>query len=539
MTGDDNGTSAALLLEAEELSTHNNKDAIVKAREAYMRALEENDGLTRLKALILMGRCAFMLGRTADAIKWLLECISTAETLDLPEQMANGYNQLGNTCLVMYDYGRSISCYMDALDVARENDIVSLEGSILNNIGALYMTLKDDERAAEYFLLSYEKDKTVSFTSPILLLNLADIFAHKGRFDEADKFLAEARDILERQENLLMTSWLYLTEGEVCHAKGFLDEAITHYRRAIELTRSAGDVHNECEMCFQAGQLLMEAGSLEDALELMSSTYERSSELGSNDIRRKIALQMAICSYDLGRSEEALRCYKLHGDLVLKAESEKIESSRNSVLLQVQQHDMNLERIRLKQLSDELMRKTEELKEAYATMERQAIIDSLTGIRNRRSMDAMIDTSWKKCLTDKQPFTLMLLDLDCFKNYNDFYGHPAGDENLRRVAEALRDVVGDEKLIGRFGGDEFVAVLPETDGESARAIGNAMLERVKNLRILHERNEAASVQTITIGAMSLVPGSEDEQSSVMHMADNALYEGKKQGKNRIVLYCRE
>jgi len=178
-----------LLNQAEGLSRTSTGAAIEKAKLAYAAALDANDALTRLKALILMGRCSFMSGRTGDAIKWLLECISTADTLNMPEQMAEAFNQLGNTYLVIKDYGRSISCYLDALDIMKENGFDSMEGPVLNNIGALYLDLEDLDHAAEYFQQSYEKDVSTSQTSAILLLNLASIYARKMFFDRADFYM--------------------------------------------------------------------------------------------------------------------------------------------------------------------------------------------------------------------------------------------------------------------------------------------------------------------------------------------------------------
>lgn len=533
------GDAREMLGAAEMLSRTSNKDAIDKARQAYVAALNSNDNVTRLKALILMGRCAFMLGRTADAIKWLLECISTAEKLNLPEQMAEAYNQLGNTYQVMSDFGRSISCYLDALDIIRDNGLASLEGSILNNIGALYMTLEDYDRAAEYFLLSYEKDKSTSTTSAVLLFNLASIYSKKRLFDSADRYMNAATEALKDENDLLMNAWSLLTQGEISQSKGSMTDAIDYYRKAISLCRETGDVFNECDMGAKIGHLLMEAGNYDDALKVLISTHDMSGELKSYEVRRKIPLLIAKCYTAVKQDKASLEYYKLHSQYVEQSENEHMANQRNSVFLQVQQHETDLERIRLKQLSEELLRTTDELKEAYATMERQAIMDPLTGIRNRRSMDSMLDSSWKICQESSRPFTLMLVDLDCFKNFNDHYGHPAGDDDLKRVAKSLQETLGDEKLVGRFGGDEFIAVLPGVSGDEARALGNRLIDNVKALHIPHERNEASSLQTITIGAISLVPGKDDVQSSVLHMADNALYEGKKQGKDRLVLYTRE
>ena len=197
---------------AEALSRTNTVTAIARARLAYSAALDANDHLTRLKALILMGRCSFMSGHTGDAIKWLLECIATADTLNLPEQMAEAFNQLGNTYLVIKDYSRAISCYLDALDIMKDNSLANMEGRVLNNIGALYLDLEDLDNAADYFLQSYEKNKSTAQASVILLLNLASIYARKKAFDKADFYMAKAKEAFVEPEDLLLLSWCYLTE---------------------------------------------------------------------------------------------------------------------------------------------------------------------------------------------------------------------------------------------------------------------------------------------------------------------------------------
>ena len=539
MTDTTPANAQELLNQAEGLSRTSTSAAIAKAKLAYSAALDANDQLTRLKSLIMMGRCSFMSGHTGDAIKWLLECISTADTLNMPEQMAEAFNQLGNTYLVIKDYGRSISCYLDALDIMKDNGFQSMESRVLNNIGALYLDLEDLDHAADYFQQSYEMEASTSQKSVILLLNLASIYAKKKAFEKADFYMKKAQEALTEPEDLLMLSWFYLTDGEVAQAKDDIESAIKHYKAAFDMLSKTGDAFNECDMSIRIGLLLLEAGRCDEALEVLLQTYEKCNMFKVHETSKKIAGLIARCYSNVGEDEKALRFYILQSMHTEQSEKEHIENQRKSVLLQVQQHETNLERLRLKQLSEELMRTTDELKEAYATLERQAIIDSLTGIRNRRSMDALLDSTWKQCQDESLPFTLMLVDLDCFKNFNDYYGHPAGDENLRIIASCLTEAIGDERLIGRYGGDEFVAVLPDISGEEARSIGNKMLDNVRSKRIKHERNDASSIQTVTVGAICLVPGRDDAPGSALHMADTALYDGKKQGKDRLVLYCRE
>ncbi|MHB8798303.1 MAG: ligand-binding sensor domain-containing diguanylate cyclase [Thermoanaerobaculia bacterium] len=186
-----------------------------------------------------------------------------------------------------------------------------------------------------------------------------------------------------------------------------------------------------------------------------------------------------------------------------------------------------------RQLNRLVAEKTEALAEANARLEELSLSDSLTGIANRRQFDRRLEEEWRRCWRFDLPLAEVLLDVDFFKAYNDAFGHPAGDECLRRVAGALSDRLrraGD--LVARYGGEEFVALLPGLSLADAFSVAEQLRTRVEALRIPHPAGPDAVV-TVSAGVASIVPGP-GPSSLLTSSADAALYEAKRRGRNRSV-----
>jgi diguanylate cyclase (GGDEF)-like protein/PAS domain S-box-containing protein len=172
---------------------------------------------------------------------------------------------------------------------------------------------------------------------------------------------------------------------------------------------------------------------------------------------------------------------------------------------------------------------------ARAELERLASRDGLTGLANRRFFDKTLDTEWKRARREAHWLTLMMIDVDHFKRYNDTYGHPAGDLALKQVARALEQVVhrpGD--LVARYGGEEFVVVIPATRNEGAEVVAGRILERIRDLAIPHSGGDGGRL-TLSIGISTLMPDEKSSPESLVSAADAALYRAKRSGRNRL---CR-
>jgi len=167
-------------------------------------------------------------------------------------------------------------------------------------------------------------------------------------------------------------------------------------------------------------------------------------------------------------------------------------------------------------------------------LERISKFDSMTGVHNRRSFDGAIEEEWRRAVRLGNPLSLMLLDLDLFKEFNDLYGHPAGDECLRRVATLLKESLQRvSDLVARYGGEEFVVILPNTWLAGATEMAERIRAGVQDLAITHEAAAERGVVTVSLGVACMVPTPTSSPSALVEAADAALYRAKRDGRNRV------
>ncbi|NHW00850.1 sensor domain-containing diguanylate cyclase [Pseudomonas sp. D-134-1] len=162
--------------------------------------------------------------------------------------------------------------------------------------------------------------------------------------------------------------------------------------------------------------------------------------------------------------------------------------------------------------------------------------DGLTGVANRRMFDNRFQMEWSNAQRTSQPLSLILLDIDYFKQYNDHYGHVRGDDCLKSVGQALSGAaVRPRDLLARYGGEEFVLLLPETDAQAAAQVAERCRQLIRGQNIQHAHSQVAPQLTISLGVGTLVPGPFDQPQAFLEKVDRLLYKAKHQGRNQAVL----
>jgi diguanylate cyclase (GGDEF)-like protein/PAS domain S-box-containing protein len=180
-------------------------------------------------------------------------------------------------------------------------------------------------------------------------------------------------------------------------------------------------------------------------------------------------------------------------------------------------------------------RSEEQLAQLQARLEEMSYQDGLTGVANRRMFDSVLEREWNEARRSGQPLSLVMLDIDYFKQYNDHYGHLQGDECLRQVARALLSAsTRTRDFLGRFGGEEFVMILPDTDASSAMCVAERCRSLILDQGIAHAGSGVGSTLTISLGVATQVPHEGGSARELIERVDRRLYEAKQQGRNRIV-----
>ncbi len=209
----------------------------------------------------------------------------------------------------------------------------------------------------------------------------------------------------------------------------------------------------------------------------------------------------------------------------------KDENIEDTLLISVENV---MEKQRLRQENIRLMK---ELSQKNKELERLSFLDGLTGIANRRYFDKMMAQEWEDAIRKSTPLSLLMIDIDFFKNFNDTYGHLHGDDCLRQVANTLSDAVKSfANLVFRYGGEEFAVILPGIDADRAFSVAELMRGEVAELNIPHANSNISEQITISVGVGTAIPSHQAMSSELISRVDQALYQAKREGRNRVNLF---
>jgi len=235
-----------------------------------------------------------------------------------------------------------------------------------------------------------------------------------------------------------------------------------------------------------------------------------------------------VCAVMLFYAHLAVSCIRARRARLIE---ERLKAENQKLLLEYQEQVDKAARE-----LDRRLRIERELRAAHHRAERLSSIDSLTGIANRRHFDAALEAELSRAMRLEKPLAVILLDIDCFKQFNDRYGHNAGDDCLAEIGQLLtRYARRSGDLAARYGGEEFVVLLPNSYLEAAREIAEEIRLAIIEQAIAHDASPVAPVVTASFGVATVVPGPEDSPRKLIEAADKALYEAKHAGRNRVAL----
>ncbi len=183
----------------------------------------------------------------------------------------------------------------------------------------------------------------------------------------------------------------------------------------------------------------------------------------------------------------------------------------------------------------ETMRDMTSNKSLQSGLERLVEIDELTGLSNRRYLNEHLELEWAQAVRKQDYFSLVLIDIDYFKQYNDSYGHQAGDECLKTVAKCMQDSLArGSDMVVRYGGEEFCIMLPGVKPDHAVRIAERIRQNISKLQLEHKASQVAGHVTLSCGVATLIPSGEMPAEEIIRFADDALYQAKAEGRNRTV-----
>lgn len=216
----------------------------------------------------------------------------------------------------------------------------------------------------------------------------------------------------------------------------------------------------------------------------------------------------------------------LEQEEIITAELTEINTNLDTIVLQ--------RTVALVESNEKIEQQKLELEKANQQLQKLTLKDSLTDLWNRRKYDETINLEWSRCLRYQRPIALILIDIDCFKEYNDCYGHLTGDECLAKVGQSIKNSLQRATdMAARYGGEEFILVMPEMEKKGAIAVANGLRQKIEALHIPHESSPVSSHVTVSIGVTCTIPNMNSSHDDLFKAVDKALYQAKADGRNRV------
>lgn len=424
------------------------------------------------------------------------------------------YDEMGNDAMCM-------ECMLEAVDVSLEIEAFDMASKVYNNLGSKFMYLKAYTRALSYFVKSlelFEKALEKSLISDIdtqafvliLNLNIATTYCYMGDYEKTRQYYEIAKEKSEHPycEKIYFTFQCF--EGLVLWKMGDKKTAMDLVDSIIEGAKKCEYTTDYLETISELIELLKEMKDYDrwkEVLELIESRMKEDMSLYD-----KIAvLEMWIDFYKATKDEEKNKaiCSKYYE---LYQEKEFHEYEKRAEMM-------------------ESMIETRSSKKQKEQTDKIVYLDPLTGIGNRNRLLSDSTELINHSAESKKPITIGLVDVDFFKECNDTYGHIVGDECLKSVAKVLSESVGEEGHVYRYGGDEFLILIPDMEEEKVSKLGKTIKKEFDEIKIPNIKSQIVPYITVSQGYTQAYASKTDTIEKLINAADNVLYSVKRGGRN--------
>jgi len=566
-----------------QLSEKNPEQAIEISKKILISAKNENDIILEAVARHSIGISMRKLGLYNSAIDQITIASKIFAAKGIEKEVANTYNTLGLIRSSQGKYSTSLELHIKALSIRRKiNDMQGIAISY-NNLGNNYRNSVELEKSLEFFYKAIEIKKDLKMLGSLAYSynNIGHTFRRMQDYDNARKYYNLALEIRTdiNSKSGIASSLNHI--GTILEIEGKFARALSNYEQSLEMRREIGDQVSEVGSLNNIGNVLSEMGKNNEALANLHSAMELSKSLEAPVIMIETLLFISNVYERMGQFEAALNYYKIYFD-----EHSKLFNETNSRQLIGIQTDLGVKENQLKvkylqnlataekrsrdkenklylvsavlfffvfillihrylfvkkmknqyqNLYSDLETKSKQLTQANNTLLVLSRTDSLTALFNRRVFDEQLDKELLIAIRNKKPLSLLIIDIDNFKNLNDEFGHQVGDDILKKVAKILADVARrPEDTVCRYGGEEFVVILANTSVHGASGVAENIRSRVENESIPAATNSLYDFLSVSIGGYTVVPDIDISAKKIILAADNALYSAKVKGKNCVV-----
>lgn len=428
------------------------------------------------------------------------------------------YNLAGVIYLGMDDEQGALDCFFKEVEIAEQMDDYMMCSAAFANIAYVYRgagafkkaerTLK---RAHEMAVSADENDTNIEFTEDFYNMLRAGLALEEGKAEKALKYLESVQN--QSAQSLDMTL-MYAS----CYAKtGKSAAALEKINRSLDAVENIRNRFERLSHYFDILDILMELEEYEEAEKFVLEAEALLFKMESNGKWSRL-MEYEIGIYTaLGKEQKLDRAYELFFAYNMKFK----DASKKAIVKRLRKR-IELQEEANKRVSMEAWRNILYKRSEY---------DELTGVLNRRGIRKHMAQAFADAQTMENKFAVLIIDVDFFKEFNDTYGHVAGDECLKQIAHILKKAVPDHGLVGRYGGDEFLLTIGGSQTLSVMEVAIEIKESLGELEVPNERSTVSEYVTVTIGGVNVIPAKSHDFSRYIEEADKVLYGLKKNSKN--------
>jgi diguanylate cyclase (GGDEF)-like protein len=492
-----------------------------------------------------IGNVHWRRGEYPEAMRMHLRALDIQRAQD--DRLGEGFslNSLGNVSYHLGDYGQALDYYQASLKLREEiGDRVGV-AYCLNNIGNIHGQLGESQRALEYMLQALAiKEGADPQAAGISMLNVGSAYADLGDDDRALEYMRRAAVRLRETGSLDGEATCLRDIGRVHERRGELDSALACYQASLATTRAVGARVFEAETLIRLGALRVRMGESDEGLADLHAGLEMVSAMGARPqvyAAHEALTEVYEARGELDRALHHNRAFHTAWRDVFNAETnarvksvlvraEVQQAQREAEILRQKNEELTAAYDRVRDADEEKARLLARLREQAVELERQTREDALTGLSNRRHLDAQLSVEWERALRFGRAMTVAMVDIDHFKDVNDRFSHAVGDQVLRTVARILRENTRGVDVVARYGGEEFCLILVETRSDE----GARLCDRLRALIAGHDWSAVRPglAVTVSIGVAGLHEGA-DAPDTLLAAADLRLYAAKHAGRNRV------
>ncbi len=551
---------AALLAEAEELEYKDTRKSKELHEEALALAIELDDTWGQIAARIGIGSAISRMGDNTGAIRQYRTALDLSQQIDDPELLSDIHISLGTSYFDLGDYERALISYQESLRLREGTGDRERIAKSRTNIGNVYWMMEEHEKALVEFEQALDAFREIGFELGVagLSINVGKGYLKLDKPAEAMNMFTQSLELFTELDNPYGTAMANACIGDMLMAQGKPEAALARHIRALETRKEAGDAKGEIDSMVAAAESCVLLKRFDEAHEYLRIALARAIEREMPNEQKHVYRVYTDLYEAQGRQDKALSFYRKYVDL--REELQRGEKEQNIQEIQARykveqeletlQHEADMAELELRLAMDNrnlwimLAAITALLgtislilyfQKAAANRKlfRLARMDPLTGLSNRRDMLEQINQEFARSRRSGNPFALLMLDADQFKKINDEYGHAVGDEVLVWLAGRIQRMLRESDRAGRWGGEEFLILLPYTGMSGSTRFAERLLEEITAVPF---KNDDVTIHlTVTIGVAKADLDRDKNPEGLINRADTAMYTGKEQGRNQVVV----